>query len=366
MIPTLFGFKSMALKELIHIRRDRTTLVFALIIPAIQLSLFGYAVDFDVRHVRTAIVDMDRSRESREYAQSVVNTQYIDFVEKLNTPGEAEIALQRGDIRAALVIPADFARKYGTRVPPQVYVMVDGSDSQVANPARNAFRHPPTIPPGAISPDAVDVRVNYLFNPEIRTQIYTIPGLVGVILQLVTVTLTAFSLVRERELGTLEQLMVSPVGKLGLMLGKLVPYAGLALIEMFSVIFLARLLFNIKVEGSLPLLLLLSGPFVLAALSIGLLISTVAKTQAQAMQMTMLTLLPSILLSGYITPRETLPVPLYFLGNLFPVTYYIQIIRGIMVRGAGFTDLIWSVVPLTALMLILITAATTRFRKSVA
>lgn len=366
MIPALFGFKSMALKELLHIRRDATTLVFALVIPAIQLSLFGFAVDFDVRHVRTAIVDLDRSHESRDYLQSVKNTQYIDYVETLKGPAEAEQALIRGDVRAAVVIPADFSRKYGTRTPPEVYVMLDGSDSQVANPARNAFRRPPTIPGTSVSPDAVDVRVNFLFNPEIRTQVYTIPGLVGVILQLVTVTLTAFSLVRERDQGTLEQLMVSPVGKLGLMLGKLVPYAGLAFIEMISVIFLARLLFNIKIAGSLPLLLVLSGPFVLAALSIGLLISTVARTQAQAMQMTFLTLLPSILLSGYITPRETLPFPLYVLGNLFPVTYYIQIIRGIMVRGATFYDLIGSVIPLTILMLVLITVATSKFRKSVA
>jgi len=243
--------------------------------------------------------------------------------------------------------------------------MLDGSDSQVANPARNAFRKPPTIPTGTVSPDAVDVRVNVLFNPEIRTQIYTIPGLVGVILYLITVTLTSSSLVREREQGTLEQLMVSPVGKLGLMLGKLVPYAGLALFEMFSVIFIARLMFNIKITGSLTLLLLLSVPFVFASLSIGLLISTIAKNQAQAMQMATLTLLPSILLSGYITPRETLPVALYFIGNFLPVTYYIQITRGIMVRGAGIGDLVWSIVPLFFLMMFLIAASTSKFRKSV-
>lgn len=355
----------MAVKELIHIRRDTATLIFALLIPAIQLTLFGFAVDFDVRHVRTAVVDLDRSRESREYLARIQNTQYIQIVEYLSSPAEAEEALKRGDIRVALIIPADFARKYGTAVSPQVYVVLDGSDSQVANPARNAFRLPQAAGSGSPRPGDVDVRVNVMFNPEIRTQIYTIPGLVGIILQMVTVTLTAFSLVREREQGTLEQLMVSPVGKLGLMLGKLAPYAGLALIEMVSVIFIARLLFNIQIAGSLPLLILLSIPFILASLAIGLLISTVAKTQAQAMQMTMLTLLPAILLSGYITPRETLPLPLFLLGNVFPVTYYIQIIRGIMVRGAGIQDLVWSVVTLTALMLILIVAATSKFRKSV-
>jgi len=365
MIPALHGFRSVAAKELIHIRRDATTLVFALMIPAMQLTLLGFAVDFDVRHVRSAIVDLDRSRESRTYLTGIQNTQYIDFVETLHSPQEAEDALRRGEVRAAVVIPADFARKYGTSTPPQVYVMLDGSDSQVANPARNAFRKPPTVPTSTVSPDAVGVRVNVLFNPEIRTQIYTIPGLLGVILQMVTVTLTSFSLVREREQGTLEQLMVSPVGKLGLMLGKLLPYAFLALFEMATVIFLARLMLNIRISGNLLLLVVLAVPFILASLSMGLLISTVAKNQAQAMQMSMLTLLPSILLSGYITPRETMPLALYLLGNVFPVTYFIQIIRGIMVRGAVMSDLVWSVVPLCVLMVLLITAATAKFRKSV-
>ncbi len=283
MIRSLHGFRSMAVKEFIHIRRDPTTLVFALMIPAIQLTLFGYAVDFDVRHVNTAIVDLDRSRESRAYLTSIQNTQYIEFTRILQNPQQAEEALVRGDIRAAVVIPADFSRKYGTSTPPQVYVMLDGSDSQVANPARNAFRKPPTIPgPSTVSPDAVDVRVKYvMFNPEICTRIYTIPvGLVGVILYPADYCHAHIlqPCTRTRTGCTLEQLTVSPVGKLGLMLGKLVPYACLALFEMFSVIFIARLMFNIMITGSFTLLLVLSVPFILASLSIGLLISTIAKS----------------------------------------------------------------------------------------
>ena len=361
--PLLYGLKSMLIKELLHIKRDPTTLFFALLIPAIQLALFGYAVDFDVRHIRTAVVDMDRSRESRAYLQRVQNTQYIDNISYLHTPREAEDALKRNDVRAAVIIPEDFSRRYGTSRMPQVHVLLDGSDGQVANPARSAFMQQSGPPTG---PDAVDVRLNVLFNPDIRTKIYTIPGLVGVILQLVTVSLTGFSLVREREQGTLEQLMVSPVGRLGLMLGKLLPYALLGFAEMSSVIFIARLLFNIKIVGSLPLLMLMSMPFIGASLAIGLLISTVAKTQGQAMQMTLLTTLPSILLSGYITPRETLPLPLYWIGNIFPVTSYIQIIRGIMVRGAGIQELFPSLVSLLTLMVVLLFLATRSFRKSIA
>jgi ABC transporter DrrB family efflux protein len=358
----LYGFGSMVYKELLHIRRDPTTLVFALVIPMLQLILFGFAIDFDVRHVRTVVVDMDRSRESREYIASLHNTQYLDVVEYLPTPEAAEQSLRRGDARAAVVIPPDFARRFGTRNVPVVRVMIDGSDGQVAGPARNAFLRPPETP-GA---NAVEVRQTVLFNPQIRTQVYTIPGLVGVILQLVTVTLTSFSLVREREQGTLEQLMVSPVSRLGVMLGKLCPYSVLAMIELVMVLFLGRLIFDVRVAGSFPLLVLMSVPFILAALSMGLLISTVAQNQGQALQFTLLTLLPSILLSGYIAPRETLPGPLYLLSNVLPVTHFIQILRGVAVRGAGLFDLLPSVLSLLLITVILLLLATTRFRKSIA
>lgn len=357
----LNGFGSIAFKELLHIRRDPATLIFALLIPMVQLLLFGFAVDYDVRHVRTAVVDMDHSQESRKYIASLQNTQYLDMVTYLQTPEEAEANLRSGNVRAAIVIPPDFARRYGTTDPPIVRVLLDGSDSQVALPARSAFQNPPdTEHPAKVLP-RIDVR----FNPTMRTQVYTIPGLVGVILQLVTVSLTSFSLVREREQGTLEQLMVSPVGRLGLMLGKLCPYAALAMLEMGFVLIMARLVFDIHIVGSLVLLLILAVPFVLASLSIGLLISTLALNQGQALQMTILTLLPSILLSGYIAPRETLPGVLYLLSNLLPVTYFIQILRGIAVRGAGLTDLLPNVAALCLLTVVLLSLATTRFRKSI-
>jgi ABC-type multidrug transport system permease subunit len=362
MNSALYGFWSVARKELLHIRRDPTTLVFALMIPMLQLLLFGYAIDFDVRHIRTVVVDMDRTRESRAYVTSLHNTQYLDVVGYLPTPDLAERALRRSDARVGIIIPPDFARRYGTDAPPTVRVLLDGSDSQVAMPARNALLRPPD--PSA--PGAVDVRVNVLFNPQMLTKVYTIPGLVGVIMQLVTVALTSFSLVREREQGTLEQLMVSPVGRLGLMLGKLFPYSLLGMIELGTVLIAAWLVFDVRVVGSVALLVALSVPFVLAALSMGLLISTAAQNQAQALQMTLLTLLPSILLSGYIAPRETLPGPLYLISNLFPVTYFIQIMRGVAVRGAGLFDLLPSVLALLVITAVLLALSTARFRKSMA
>jgi ABC-type multidrug transport system permease subunit len=183
-------------------------------------------------------------------------------------------------------------------------------------------------------------------------------------MQLITVSLTSFSLVREREQGTLEQLMVSPVGRLGLMLGKVAPYSVLAMVELVCVLLLGCFVFDVPFVGNLFLLLLLSVPFIIAALSMGLFISTIAQNQAQAMQLSMLVTLPSILLSGYIAPRETLPLPLYLLGNLFPVTHFIQISRGIVSRGATLSDLLPSVAWLIFLSVALITGSTARFRKS--
>ncbi len=343
----------MAYKETLHIRRDISTAFFALLLPMMQLTLFGFAIDFDVRQVATVVVDYDQSRESRDYIQSLQNTENLKINGYLSSPEEALEQIRRGAARVAIVIPPDFSRSDK----PQVSVMIDGSDSQVANPARLAVLKPQTDPP-------VDVRVEMLYNPNNRTEVYTIPGLLGIILQLVTVALTSFSLVREREQGTLEQLMVSPVSRLGLMLGKITPYFCLAMVELVLVIMAARTVFDTPLKGSFWLLWLLSIPFVLAGLSLGLAISTVAQNQAQAMQLTMLTFLPSVLLSGYLAPRETLPLPLLTLSNLIPVTWYIKVTRGIMVRGAGLADL-W--VPLLCLCSItgaLVAFSTTRFRKS--
>ncbi|HLK57749.1 MAG TPA: ABC transporter permease [Chthonomonadaceae bacterium] len=361
MRAALYGFGSIVFKELLHIRRDPTTLIFALLVPMLQLILFGYAIDFDVRHIRTIVLDMDRSRESRDYIQSVINTQYLDVVAYATSPDQAAEAVRRNDERVALIIPPDFARRYGTDRPPTVQVLVDGSDSMVARPAEEAISRP--APPDSQS---VEPRVNVLYNPQMRTQIYTIPGLVCVLLQLITVSLTSFSLVREREQGSLEQLMVSPVGRLGLILGKLVPYSVLAMFELVGILFLGRLIFDVHIAGSFLLLVALAVPFILAALSMGLFISTIAQNQAQAMQMTMLTTLPSILLSGYIAPRETLPAPLYLLSEIIPVTHFIQISRGIVVRGAGLMDLLPSVGWLLLLTVLLLAGATARFRKSIA
>ena len=359
MSSPLYGYRSVALKETMHIRRDPATLFIALIIPVVQLLIYGYAIDFDVRHIPTAVVDFDRTRESREYIQTLHNTQYLDIVRNASSPDEAERAIRSGECHVAIVIPPDFARLKDTQTPPQVRIMVDGSDSQVSTRARLAFSSPPARP-------TVDARITVLYNPNSRTQIYMIPGLAAILLQLITVSLTSASLVREREQGTLEQLMVSPVGRLGLMLGKLTPYFVLAVIEMCAILLMGYLLFDVHIVGSVFLLILTSIPFILASLALGLLISTAAENQAQAMQLSMLTMLPTILLSGFVFPLQTMPGPLFLLAQAFPVTHFLQIIRGVVVRGAGLSDLWPSVFALLILMIVLIAAATARFQKSAA
>lgn len=362
---TLNGFWSVAAKEVRHLRRDPATLIFALLIPVVQLTLFGFAIDFDVRHIPTVIVDSDRSRESRAYVDALRNTHYIEVVGYRSAPDEAAAALRRGEARVAVIIPPDFARRSG--VPgerPVARVLIDGSDSQTATRARLAFLSSGTPAPATSTPGIVEARTDMLFNPDMRTETFMIPGLIGVILQIVVVALTSFSLVREREQGTLEQLMVSPVGRLGLMLGKLLPYAVLAFGEMLAVLLLGRLVFDVRVAGSLPLLLLLSLPFIVATLSLGLLISTLAQNQAQALQMTLLIMLPSILMSGFVFPRDTMPGPLYLLSGALPVTYFLEILRGIIVRGAGFSDVWPNLAALLAITTILLAIAAARFRKS--
>jgi ABC-2 type transport system permease protein len=344
-----------------HLRRDPASLVIALLIPMIQLIIFGFAINFDVRHIQTVVVDLDNSRESRQYVQQLEATQYIDVVRYATSPDEAAQLLRSGKVHVGVTIPSGFARTLVRGGNPQVGVMVDGSDAQVSVRARFAFINPPKTPPKG----APDARITVLFNPNSRTANYMVPALIAVILQIVTVSLTAFSIVREKEQGTLEQLMVTPVGRLALMLGKLIPYAVLAMIELFVVFFVSNIVFGVQSHGSLIVLTLLAIPFIIASLSLGLLISTVAQTQGQALQLSMLIMMPSILLSGYIAPRETMPGALYLISTILPATHFMQITRGIMVRGAGFSDLL---VPFAALLIIgtgLLLLATSRFRKSI-
>lgn len=358
----LNGFLSVAKKEFVHFTRDSGTFITALLIPLIQLCIYGYAIDFDIRHIKTVVVDYNKTQESWTYLDRLQATGFLDIIGKRDSPEIAIRDIQRGNAYVAVIIPSDFSRPRVNKPFPTVGVFIDGSDGQIAYRAQGAFQ----IPPNLATPDAIQSRQDILYNPGMRTEVFTIPGLIGVILQLVTVSLTSSSFVREREQGTLEQLMVTPINRLALMLGKLVPFALLAFFEMILVIIVGYVLFNVSVQGSFILLMVLAIPFILAALSLGLLISILAKSQPQAMQFALLITLPSVLLSGYVFPREQMPGALYMLSSLLPVTHFLRIVRGIAVRGAGLLDLIPDTLALCAITIGLLVLATSLFRKRAA
>lgn len=347
------GFWSVVLKEWLHIKRDPAILIFALGIPCIQMIIFGFAFNFDVRHLETVVIDRARSRESRQYIQSLQNTQYVKVTAYTGDEDKAMEAIRTGKCRIAVVIPPDFDRTL------KALILLDGSDAQIASRAAAALRGKMLPDPG--SPSA---NVRILYNPGGETRLYTVPGLIGVILQICTMVLTALSLVQEKEQGSLEQLMVTPIGKPGLMLGKITPYAIMAVLELFIIIFVSRLLFGITVKGSLGELVFMTVPFILAALAMGLLISIIADNQGQALEMVVALIMPSILLSGFVFPLDSLPAPLYAVSQLLPITHYMQILRSVIIRGAGIQELWQPVCILWSMAVILIAAAVGKFRKS--
>lgn len=365
-------------KEFIQIRRDPPSLVIVFIMPVMMLLLFGYAVTTDVNHIPLAVFDQDNTRASRELAESLVNTGYFDLARTVEDEAEIKSLLDAGEVRAALVIPPGYAKSLRRGETAAAQLLVDGSDPLVARTALSMaeitglFRSQElrlaalkkegiTLPAGP----AVELRARAWYNPGLESLKFNIPGLIGLIMQNITMMLTAFALVRERERGTLEQLMVTPVKGVELMVGKLIPYILIAFLDMGLALGVGTLWFGVPVAGSVLLLLGLTFLFLLFALGMGMLFSTVARTQLQAMQMTMLFILPSVLLSGFMFPRASMPPVIQYLGNLIPLTYFLEILRGIMLKGAGISHLWKNVWPLAAFGLGIITAASLRFRKQI-
>jgi ABC-type multidrug transport system permease subunit len=368
------GFTSIFYKETIHILRDPRTLFLMLMIPGLQLTIFGFAIDLDVKHVPTVVYDLDRREPAQELVDAFVNTTYFDIVGYVESDGELNEAIIDGDAKVGLKIPPDFTARLLDREPAVFQVLIDGSDSTVARQAlnvSNGIAMDRSLQVAAsevpqLSRPPVEARPRVLFNPEMTTARFMVPGLVGIIMQLVTVFLTAFSIVREKENGTLEQLMVTPVSRLGLMLGKLAPYSIVGAFETSVVLILMRFLFQVPISGSLPLLALFSLPFLVTALGLGLLVSTIASSQVEAMQWAFLIMLPSILLSGFVFPQENMPRIIYYIGQFIPVTYFLRILRGIILRGAGFAEL-WDQGAWLVLMAVFVLALSTfRFRKTLA
>jgi ABC-2 type transport system permease protein len=338
-----FGLGPVARKEFTHIVRDPTTLFFALLIPLLQLFLFGYAVDTNVRQVPTVIFDESHTQESRTLIQSFAASDIFRISSYVQSEPAMYATMRSGKARVAIRIPYDYARSLQRGTTASVLVLVDGSDSSVAGIAVDAstgvaLEQSLARIPGLASP-AIEVRPSVLYNPSTRSANFFIPGLIAILLQVMIILLIALSLVRERERGTLEQLTMTPIAPLGLMVGKMIPYGVLAFGELCLILTIMRVMFQVPIHGSVILLLLMSLPFLLTVLGLGLFISTRAHTQAEAFQLAMGTILPSVFLSGYIFLISTMPAFFRGVSAVIPATYYIQIIRGIVLRGSGFRDL---------------------------
>jgi ABC-2 type transport system permease protein len=362
-----FGLRAVARKEFTHILRDPTTLFFALLIPILQLFLFGYAVDTNVRQVPTVIFDESHTQQSRSLIQAFAASDIFKISTYAQTAPQMYATMRSGRARVAIRIPFDYARNLQLGTSATVLVLVDGSDSSVAGIAVDAstgvaLEQSLARIPG-LTAQPIEVRPSVLYNPATRSANFFIPGLIAILLQVMIILLIALSLVRERERGTLEQLKMTPIAPLGLMVGKMIPYGALAFGELCIILTLMRFIFQVPIHGSLILLLFMSLPFLLTVLGIGLFISTRAKTQAEAFQLAMGTILPSVFLSGYIFQISTMPAFFRGVSAIIPATYYIQIIRGIVLRGSSFPDLWLNALVLTLMGTVAIALAAYAFVK---
>jgi ABC-2 type transport system permease protein len=368
-------FRAIVRKEILQIRRDPPSLGIAILMPILMLILFGYAVNTDINHLPMAVWDLDRSAQSREFVQQFVNTNYFDFDYQAASYDELQELIDSGKVKVALVIPPDYSKTLGRGEEAKVQMLIDGADPNVA---RTAFSNAQLIASQkaatiqfmkmqkqglgtVVAPFSLESRV--LYNPDMASRVFNIPALIGLIMQNVTAILTAFALVREKERGTIEQLVVTPVRPLELIVGKLIPYVGIGFFS-FSIILVTGVeWFGVPVKGSIPLLIVLSILFLVTTLAIGMLISTVSKTQLQAMQMAFAFILPSVLLSGFMFPRETMPLVIQWIGGAIPLTYFLEILRGIFLKGIGIHYLWKDTLILSTFTILICTLAVLKFKK---
>jgi ABC-2 type transport system permease protein len=358
-------------KELVQLRRDRPTLGMMLGIPAIQLALFGFAIQTEVRHLPTVVLDESHTSESRRLVEVFQNSGNFDIVESVRSRAALQDRIERGHANAALIIPPDYLRRLKRQRGAVAQVIVDAADPLASSAALSAAAQAGVARSQALAraegapPPALDIRVRPWYNPGLRSAVYIVPGIIGVLLSMTLVLITSMSIVRERERGTLEQLIVTPIDKTSLMLGKILPFLLIAYVQISVILLLGRLLFRVPILGSLPLLYLLSFSFIVASLALGLLMSTLARSQVQAMQLSFMFLLPNILLSGFMFPRQAMPAPAQWLGAALPLTYFLQILRGVLLKGVGIEHLWPQALALTGFAVGLIVLSVLRFHKTI-
>jgi len=361
--------KQLVIKEFIQIFRDKRMKAIVFVIPILQTMVFGYAVTTDITMIPAAITDSDRSLESRELARRFSASGYFQFAAAPESPAAVQELLDRGKVTVAIRIDHGFSKDLKQGVPTAIQILADGTDSNTAIVALDYagriikkfsrdMAHPASA--GAVR---IDVRQRAWYNPELKSKNYNVPGVIAMVIMLTSLLLTSMAIVREREIGTIEQLMVTPLKPIELMLGKTIPFALIAFFEMILITAFAVLKFDIPIRGALYLLPLSTGIYLLSVLGIGLFISTIAKTQQQALMATFLYYMPAVLLSGFMFPIENMPLFFQYVTTVNPLRYFLVIIRGIFLKGNGLSLLWPELASLFLLGVVVLFLSTFRFRK---
>jgi len=350
-------------KEALQLRRDRLSFGMVFGVPIMQLLLFGYAINQDVRHLRAGVADLAATQLSRTFVADAQATQVVDIVATAHSAEGLEDLLRRGEIVVGILIPRDFERRLMSADRSPAQLLTDGSDPVVLSAARGLAALPAPRRGVAAEKSRASFEVRAYYNPERRSPLQIVPGIIGVILTMTMTLFTAVAIVREREKGNLELLITTPVRTPELMLGKILPYMVIGLFQVTLVLVIGAVLFDVPVRGSLFDVYLASGIFVTATLGLGLLISTLVQTQFQAFQLTFFTFLPQILLSGFMFPFDGMPRAAQWLAEAFPLTHFVRIIRGIMLRGATLSEVSRDLWPLGVFFVVTLGLAMIRFRK---
>lgn len=358
-------------KEFLQMKRDRLTLAMMVGIPAVQLTLFGYAIRTEVRHLPTVVLDESRSSESRRLVDVMRNTKNFDIVAYVSSHDEIRRRIESGAAHAAIVIPPDYVSQLKRGRQAMAQVIIDAADPLSSNAAISGA----SLAAASVSStllavqgrygQPLDVRVRPWYNPDLRSATFIVPGIIGVLLAMMLILITSMAVVRERERGTLEQLIVTPIDKTSLMLGKIIPFILVGYVQMTVILVLGWLLFDIPLRGDIALLYALTFTYIVANLAQGLFVSTIAGTQAQAMQLSFFFILPNVLLSGFMFPREAMPLPAQWIGMALPLTYYLRVLRGILLKGVGFTQVWQDSAVLAGFAVLLLSLSVARFRKTI-
>ncbi len=367
-------FLAIVSKEFIQMRRDRVTFGIMIGIPLLQLTLFGFAINSDPKHLPAAVLLADGGPHARSLLNAIEHSEYLNFVRELQSETEADEVIRRGEVQIVINIPESFSRELLRGEHPSILAEVDATDpaatnnavAAVKNTVRTAFQNDAVgaLDFLAVTAEPIDIKVHARYNPESITQYNIVPGLMGVVLTMTMVMITALAITREQERGTMENLLSMPTRPLEVMIGKIIPYILVGYVQLTLILIAAKFLFHVPMVGSLFLLYICTLAFIAANLSMGITFSTLAKNQLQAVQMSFFFFLPSLLLSGFMFPFRGMPNWAQYLGEVLPLTHFLRIVRGLLLKGNGFIDVVPQLLPIGIFTLIVLGIGVIRFKQT--